>query len=58
MSELARLTTGASPAKLAALVDQAASYAFSESRKIALEDLHRALNEGGGKDRPQIERVE
>ena len=56
--EFARLTPGASPAKLAALIDQAATYAFAGNRKITSADLYRALKEGGGKDRPQLERVE
>ena len=58
LSEFARLTPGASPAKLAALIDQAATYAFADNRKIRSADLHRALSEVGGKDRPQLERVE
>ena len=58
LREFARLTPGASPAKLAAIIDQAATYAFADNRKITSADLHRALNEGGGKDRPQLERVE
>jgi hypothetical protein len=58
LREFARLTPSASPAKLAALIDQAATYAFADNRKITPADLHRALNEGGGKDRPQLERVE
>jgi len=58
LGEFARLTPGASPAKLAALIDQAATYAFADNRKITSADLHRALNEGAGKDRPQLERVE
>jgi len=39
-------------------LDQAATYAFADNRKITSADLYRALNEGGGKDRPQLERVE
>jgi transitional endoplasmic reticulum ATPase len=58
LREFARLTPGASAAKLAALIDQAATYAFADYRKITPADLYRALNEGGGKDRPQVERVE
>jgi len=58
LREFARLTPGASPAKLAALIDQGATYAFADNRKITSADLYRALNEGGGKDRPQLERVE
>lgn len=58
LREFARLTLGATPAKLAALIDQAATYAFADNRKITSADLYRALKEGGGKDRPQLERVE
>jgi transitional endoplasmic reticulum ATPase len=58
LREFARLTPGASPAKLGAIIDQAATYAFADNRKITSSDLYRALNEGGGKDRPQLERVE
>ena len=58
LREFARLTPGASPAKLAALIDQGATYAFADNRKITSADLYRALNEGGGKDRPQLERVD
>jgi transitional endoplasmic reticulum ATPase len=55
LREFARLKPGASPAKLAALIDQAATYAFADNRKITSADLS---NEAGGKDRPQLERVE
>jgi transitional endoplasmic reticulum ATPase len=58
LREFARLTPGASPSKLAALIDQATTYAFADNRKITSADLYRALNERGGKDRPQLERVE
>lgn len=58
LQEFARLTPGAGPSKLAALIDQAASYALGENRKIGSDDLYRALKETGGKDRPQLERVE
>ena len=58
LQEFARRMPGASAAKLRALVDQAASYALSDNRKIQPEDLRRALNGSGGKDRPQLERVE
>ena len=43
LQEFARRLPGASAAKLRALVDQAASYAMAENRKIGPEDLRRAL---------------
>jgi transitional endoplasmic reticulum ATPase len=58
LQEFARQMPGASAAKLRALVDQAASYALADNRRIDAEDLRRAMNGNGGKDRPQIERVE
>ncbi len=58
LQEFARRMPGASAAKLRALVDQAASYALMDNRRIEAEDLRRALNGNGGKDRPQLERVE
>jgi transitional endoplasmic reticulum ATPase len=58
LQEFARRTPGASAAKLRALVDQAANYALTDNRKIDAKDLQRALDGNGGKDRPQLERVE
>ena len=58
LQEFARRTPGASAAKLRALVDQAANYALTDNRKIEAKDLQRALDGNGGKDRPQLERVE
>jgi transitional endoplasmic reticulum ATPase len=58
LREFARQMPGASAAKLRAMVDQAASYAVPNDRRIEAEDLRRAINGGGGKDRPQLERVE
>jgi transitional endoplasmic reticulum ATPase len=58
LQEFARRTPGASAAKLHALVDQAATYALTDNRKIEAKDLQRALDGNGGKDRPQLERVE
>ena len=58
LQEFARRTPGASAAKLNALVDQAANYALTDNRKIEAKDLLRALDGNGGKDRPQLERVE
>ena len=58
LQEFARRTPGASAAKLRALVDQAAAYALTDNRKIEAEDLRRAIDGSGGKDRPLLERVE
>jgi transitional endoplasmic reticulum ATPase len=58
LQEFARRMPAASAAKLRAMVDQAASYALTDNRRIEAEDLRRALNGNGGKDRPQLERVE
>lgn len=57
LREFAHKTPGASAAKLRALVDQAANYALTDNRKIEGRDLYRALGENGGRDRPQLERV-
>jgi transitional endoplasmic reticulum ATPase len=56
--EFARLTPGASAARLRALVDQAASLALQGNRKLEADDLRRAIYGNGGKDRPLVERVE
>jgi transitional endoplasmic reticulum ATPase len=58
LQEFARKTPGASPAKIRALVDQAAAFAADEGRNIEEHDLLRALKAGGGKDRPLVEPVE
>lgn len=58
VQEFARRTPGASAAKLRALVDEAAGYALADNRKIQREDLVRALNGSGGRDRPNLEVVE
>lgn len=58
LREFAQKTPGASAAKLRALVDQAANYALTDNRKIEARDLYRALQENGGRDRPQLERVD
>ena len=58
LQEFARRTPGASAAKLHALVDQAANYALKDNRTIEAKDLQRALDGNGGKDRPQLERME
>jgi ATP-dependent Zn protease len=57
LRDFARRTPGASAAKLRALVDQAASYALADNRKIEAKDFERALG-NGGRDHPQLERVE
>jgi transitional endoplasmic reticulum ATPase len=54
----ARKTAGASPAKIRALVDMAATFAAGGGRKIDEDDLRRAFDEAGGKDRPLVEPVE
>jgi transitional endoplasmic reticulum ATPase len=58
LQDFARRTPGASAAKLRALIDQAANYALTDNRKIEAKDLQRALDGNGGRDRPQMERVE
>ena len=58
LQEFARRTPGASAAKLGALAEQAANYALTDNRKIEASDLRRALAADGGRDRPQLERVE
>ena len=58
LQEFARRMPGASAAKLRAVVDQAAGYAMAQNRKIEVGDFRRALDANGGKDRPQLERVE
>jgi transitional endoplasmic reticulum ATPase len=58
LREFARRIPGVSAAKLRALVDEAASYAVAKDRRIEAEDLRRAMNGSGGKDRPQLDRVE
>lgn len=58
VQEFARRSPGASAAKLRALVDEAAGYALADNRKIQREDLVRALNGSGGRDRPSLEVVE
>jgi transitional endoplasmic reticulum ATPase len=58
LQDFAHRTPGASAAKLRALVDQAANYALTDNRKIEAKDLRRAMEGNGGKDRPQLERVE
>ena len=58
LQEFAHRTPGASAAKLRALVDQAANYALMDNRKIEAQDLRRAVDANGGKDRPQLERVD
>jgi len=58
LGQFARKTPGASAAKIRALVDQAATFAADEGRKIEERDLGRALAENGGKDRPPVQPVQ
>lgn len=58
LKAFARKTAGASPAKIRALVDTAATFAARDARKIDEDDLRRAFDEAGGKDRPLVEPVE
>ena len=58
LHDFAHRTPGASAARLHALVDQAANYALTDNRKVEAKDLQRALDGNGGRDRPQLERVE
>jgi len=57
LQEFARKTPGASAAKIRSLVDQAAAFAADEGRNIEEHDLRRALEEGGGRDRPLVQPV-
>lgn len=58
LAEFARRTPGWSPAKIQALVEQAAMFAAEEARKIEGGDLRRALSEAGGRDRPFVQPVQ
>jgi len=58
LEEFARRTPGWSPAKIRALVEQAAAFAADDGRKIEDGDLRRALAETGGKDRPFVQPVQ
>lgn len=58
LQEFARKTPGWSPAKIRALVEQAAMFATEQGRKIEGGDLQRAFAEAGGKDRPLVQPVE
>ena len=58
LQEFARKTPGWSPAKIRALVEQAAMFAAEEGRKIEGRDLRRAFAEAGGKDRPLVQPVQ
>src|SRR5258708_3310335 len=51
-------TPGWSPAKLASLVNRAASSAALENRRMGPQDLQRAYDETGGTDRPLIKSVD
>jgi SpoVK/Ycf46/Vps4 family AAA+-type ATPase len=58
LQEFARKTPGVSAAKIAGLVDHAAALAADEGRNIEASDLRRALEEGGGRDRPLVQSVQ
>lgn len=58
LQEFARQLPGASAAKLSAIVNQAATYAMAENRKISPEDLRRALVASSGNDKPQLDHVD
>ena len=51
-------TPGWSPAKLASLVNRAASSAALENRRMEQQDLQRAYDDTGGTDRPLIKSVD
>ena len=57
LKDFARRTPGASTAKIRSLVDQAAVYAARGGRKIEAQDLQKAFEEYGGKDRPLFQPV-
>jgi len=54
----ARATSGASPAKLQALVDRAHALALEDKRGLREEDLAAAFEVTGGQDRPLIQPVQ
>ena len=58
LKEFAQKTVGASPAKIRALVDKAATFAAAEGRRIEASDLRCAFEQAGGKDRSIYEPVE
>src|SRR5207244_5965036 len=58
MYEYSRLTPCASAAKIKSIIDRAAAIAAEGRRQIEEGDLRRALDETGGKDRPQFQPVE
>jgi SpoVK/Ycf46/Vps4 family AAA+-type ATPase len=57
LEEFAHKTPGASGAKIEAIVDRAAEFALRENRKIEQRDLSRAIDCGGGQDRPLVKHV-
>ena len=57
LSEFARRTPGASAAKIKALIDQAATMAADDGRKIEERDLRQAMERSGGRDRPFFQPV-
>jgi transitional endoplasmic reticulum ATPase len=58
LEPFASRTPGWSAAKLASLVNKAASIAALENRAIEERDLQRAFDESGGQDRPLIKAVD
>jgi transitional endoplasmic reticulum ATPase len=58
LEPFARRMPGASGAKIRALVDRAAAIAMEQHRKIAANDLDRAMEEAGGGDRPLFQPVD
>jgi len=58
LKDFARRTPGASAAKIRSQVDQAAVYAARDGRKIQAQDVERAMEASGGKDRPLFQPVE
>ena len=57
LDRFANRTPGWSAAKLAGLVNKAASIAASENRQIEERDLQQAFDESGGQDRPLLKAV-
>jgi len=58
LEPLATRLPGANAAKIKALMDRAATVAVEGRRKITAGDLERAIDEGGGVDRPLFRPVE
>lgn len=58
LEPFAKRIPGASAARIKGLVDRAAAFAAEQKRKIAVSDLDRAIEEGGGADRPLFQPAE